>query len=132
MTSLHEIQETFALLDDWEDRYAYVIDLGKNLAPYPEDKRDDAHIVKGCTARVWMDLYVDGGCIHIVADSDAHIVKGLIALVLAVYNGQEIDHARDINMEQIFEDLGLAEHLLPNRRNGFFAMVGVIKQACGA
>ena len=126
MTELENIQATFALLDNWEDRYAYLIDLGRQLPPFPEEKKTDDYIVKGCTSRVWMILGQENGKITIQADSDAHIVRGLIALVIATYDGQPVEKAKDIDMQAIFEGLGLSEHLSPNRRNGFFAMVAAI------
>ncbi len=128
MTNINEIKETFALLDDWEDRYAYLIDLGRQLPTFPEEFKNECNIVKGCTSQVWMVLKTDNDVLNIQADSDAHIVRGLIALVIATYNGQSVDAVTDINMEQIFTDLGLSEHLSPNRRNGFFAMVERIKR----
>jgi cysteine desulfuration protein SufE len=84
--------------------------------------------VKGCTSQVWMVLRTDNDVISIQADSDAHIVRGLIALVIATYNGQSLGELSAINMEQIFQDLGLSEHLSPNRRNGFFAMVNRVNR----
>lgn len=127
VTDLKDIQDTFALLDNWEDRYAYLIDLGRKLPPYPEAARDETHLVKGCTSQVWMILKTEDGRLAILADSDAHIVRGLIALVIAVYDGQPVEKISEIDMEAIFSELGLSEHLSPNRRNGFFAMVGKIK-----
>ncbi len=126
MPPLEEIQETFALLDDWEDRYAYLIDLGRKLPDFPENYKNECNLVKGCTSQVWMVLKEEEGHLSIQADSDAHIVRGLIALVIATYNNQPVSELTEINMESIFEDLGLSEHLSPNRRNGFFAMVGKI------
>jgi len=126
--TLENIQETFSLLDDWEDRYAYLIDLGRNLPDFPEAYRNECNIVKGCTSQVWMVLATDeGGSLSIKADSDAHIVRGLIAVVIAVYNGQEVPSVASLDMHAIFDDLGLSDHLSPNRRNGFFAMVEKIK-----
>ena len=127
MPSLNEIQETFSLLAEWEDRYAYLIDLGRKLDHFPDDCKTDANLVRGCTSRVWMILDEQEGRLHIRADSDAHIVKGLIALVIATYNGQSVADITNIDMQAIFKNLGLAEHLSPNRRNGFFAMVEKIK-----
>lgn len=127
MPTLNNIQETFAILDDWEDRYAYLIDLGRKLPNFPEDYKKEDNLVKGCTSQVWMVLNEEGGKLMIRADSGAMIVKGLIALVIATYNGQPVSELQNINMEQIFADLGLSEHLSPNRRNGFFAMVGRIQ-----
>ena len=127
LLSLNDIQDTFSLLDDWEDRYAYLIDLGRKISPFPEDQKNDNNIVKGCTSQVWMILNIKNGVLNIQADSDAHIVKGLIALVIATYNKQPIEDIKTIDMEQIFNDLGLSNHLSPNRRNGFFAMVERVK-----
>ena len=127
MTNIAEIQETFEVLDDWEDRYAYLIDLGRNLPEFPENYKNECNLVKGCTSQVWMVLKNENGKIHIQADSDAHIVRGLIAIVIATYNGQDVAEVKNIDMEQIFKDLGLSDHLSPNRRNGFFAMVERVK-----
>ena len=127
MPTLNEIQETFALLDDWEERYAYLIDLGRKLPDFPDDYKNECNLVKGCTSQVWMILKEDNGCLSIQADSDAHIVRGLIALVITTYNGQPVSNIQNIDMKAIFADLGLSEHLSPNRRNGFFAMVEKIK-----
>jgi cysteine desulfuration protein SufE len=127
MPPLEKIEETFVLLDDWEDRYAYLIDLGRKLPEFPEDYKNECNIVKGCTSQVWMVLKKEEGRLSIQADSDAHIVRGLIALVIAVYNGKPITELNQIDMEEVFNKLGLSEHLSPNRRNGFFAMVGKIQ-----
>lgn len=126
--ALDEIEETFAILENWEDRYAYLIDLGRKLPPFPDEAKTEDFIVRGCTSQVWMILTRnDDGRISIQADSDAHIVRGLIALVIAVYNGAKVDDIKNIDMTAIFDRLGLAEHLSPNRRNGFFSMVERIK-----
>ena len=127
MTELQEIKDTFALIDDWEDRYAYLIDLGRHLPNYPDDKMTDAYLVRGCTSRVWMVLSEDNGQLQVRATSDAHVVRGLIALVIAVYDKTTAADRSSIDMMAIFTELGLGEHLSPNRRNGFFAMVEVIK-----
>lgn len=129
---LNDIQETFSLLTDWEDRYAYLIDLGRQLPEFPENAKTEEFLVKGCTSQVWMILTVDNdGIVSIKADSDAHIVKGLIALVIAVYNNQNTKDISSIDMNGIFNSLGLSDHLSPNRRNGFFAMVQRIKSVGG-
>jgi len=122
--TLSELQENFALFDDWEERYRYLIDLGKELAPMDEALKTDQTIVKGCTSRVWMISETnDAGQIHFTADSDAHIVRGLIAIVLAAYQNKTADQISGIDIEEAFKDIGLDQHLSPNRRNGFFAMV---------
>jgi len=126
--NLQDIQETFALLDEWEDRYAYLIDLGRALPDFPEDYKNECNLVKGCTSRVWMVLKEgEDGCLSLQADSDAHIVRGLIALVIATYHGQKTADLHTIDMEAIFKELELSDHLSPNRRNGFFAMVSKIQ-----
>ena len=79
------IQDTLALLTDWEERYAFIIDLGRKLRPYPESRRDDAHKVPGCTSQVWMAHEWRGGTLHMDVDSNAHLVKGLLAILMAVY-----------------------------------------------
>jgi cysteine desulfuration protein SufE len=128
MQTLSDIQETFSLLAEWEDKYAYLIDLGRNLPEFPESQKNEDTLVKGCTSRVWMILKDIHGKIDIKADSDAHIVKGLIALVIAAYQGVDCSEISAIDMDKIFKDLGLTEQLSPNRRNGFFSMVEKIKK----
>ena len=127
MPPIDEIQETFALLDEWEDRYAYLIDLGRKLPEFPDAYKNECNLVKGCTSQVWMVLRKDDNRLYVEADSDAMIVKGLIALVIAVYDGMQLGEISSINMEKIFTDLGLVDHLSPNRRSGFFSMVEKIK-----
>ena len=127
LPKLEAAQETFSLLDDWEDRYAYLIDLGRKLPHFPDDQKIDANIVRGCTSQVWMLLSKEKGRLSIKATSDAHIVRGLIALIIIIYGDQEIESVNDIDVDCIFSDLGLSDHLSPNRRSGFFAMVEKIK-----
>jgi cysteine desulfuration protein SufE len=130
--TIDEIIENFALLDEWDDRYRYVIELGRLLAPLNERDRRDANKVQGCASQVWLATTVEpngqsGPVLSFVGDSDAHIVRGLIAILLAVYSGR---HARDIvdtDAVALFERLGLREHLTPQRSNGFRSMVERIK-----
>ena len=130
--AIDEIIENFALLDEWDDRYRYVIELGRSLAPLNERDRRDANKVQGCASQVWLTTTVQpngqgGPVLSFVGDSDAHIVRGLIAILFAIYSGQ---HARDIlatDAVAIFEKLGLREHLTPQRSNGFRSMVERIK-----
>lgn len=122
-----ELVENFALFDDWEERYRYLIDLGRALPKMEEALKTDENLVRGCTSRVWMDVHVKGGVFHFTADSDAHIVRGLIALLDAVYQGQNVADIAEIDIAQMFHDIGLDEHLSPNRRNGFFSMVERIR-----
>ena len=130
--TIDEILENFALLDEWDDRYRYVIELGRALTPLDERDRRDANKVQGCASQVWLATTVKpngqgGPVLSFVGDSDAHIVRGLIAILFAIYSGQ---HARDIlstDAVKIFEKLGLREHLTPQRSNGFRSMVERIK-----
>jgi cysteine desulfuration protein SufE len=126
--TIDEITENFSFLDDWDDRYRYVIDLGRTLAPLPDAARVDANKVQGCASQVWLTTQVEpddagGPVLSFMGDSDAHIVRGLIAILFAIYSGKP---ARDIlatNAVGIFERLGLREHLTPQRSNGFRSMV---------
>lgn len=127
--ALHNLVENFALFDDWEDRYRYLIELGKSLPPMDEVLKTDSSLVRGCTSRVWLVATKDaGGRFHFLADSDAHIVRGLIAIVLSAYEGKTAQDIRAVTIEEEFSKLGLDQHLSPNRRNGFFAMVDKIRQ----
>jgi len=130
--TIDEIIENFALLDEWDDRYRYVIELGRSLASLNERDRRDANKVQGCASQVWLATTIEpngqgGPVLSFVGDSDAHIVRGLIAILLAVYSGR---HAREIletDAVALFERLGLREHLTPQRSNGFRSMVERIK-----
>lgn len=118
------LAENFSFLGDWEDRYAYLIDLGKNLPVFPDGQKNDDTFVRGCTSQVWMiNTTENQDVISFLADSDAHIVRGLIAVLYAVYQQQTKDFVRTFPIDEYFTRLGLQEHLSPNRRNGFFAMV---------
>jgi cysteine desulfuration protein SufE len=122
------LQENMAMLDSWEERYGYVLDLAKTLPILPATAKIDAHLVQGCMAQVWLvPQAAETKRIAFLADSDAQLVRGLIAILNVVYNGQTADFAQSFDIEAYFKQLGLAEHLSPNRRNGFFAMVGRIK-----
>ncbi|MCI5059771.1 MAG: SufE family protein [Alphaproteobacteria bacterium] len=122
--SLEELVENFSLFDDWEDRYKYLIDLGKSLPVMAEGLKTDQNLVKGCTSRVWFVAQEkEGGKYHFIADSDAHIVKGLIAILLGAYEGKTREEIANVDIEDAFSQMGLDQHLSPNRRNGFFAMV---------
>ena len=130
--TIDEIIENFSFLDDWDDRYRYVIELGRALAPLPDAARTERNKVQGCASQVWLDTHVkpDGAAGPVLSfdgDSDAHIVRGLIAILFAIYSGKS---ARDIlatDAVAVFERLGLREHLTPQRSNGFRSMVERIK-----
>lgn len=126
--NLQELTENFSLFDDWEERYKYLIDLGKTLEPMPESLKTEETLVKGCTSRVWMICETNNdGQYHFIADSDAHIVKGLIAVLLSAYQGKTASAIQSVDIEGTFREIGLDQHLSPNRRNGFFAMVERIR-----
>lgn len=131
MTSIETIRDDFTLLDDWEDKYRYVIELGEQLPPFPDSARDDGHRVQGCVSRVWLIAEVDEGAdpqIHLQGDSDAHIVRGLVAIMLALYSGQRASEIEAIDAEETLRALGLDEHLTPQRANGLRSMIKRIKQ----
>ena len=133
MTTIDEIIDNFALLEEWDDRYRYLIELGRTLEPLPDAARNDINKVQGCASQVWVSTQVrpngsDGPMLHFIGDSDAHIVRGLIAVLFALYSGKP---ARDILSSDaiaLFEKLGLREHLTPQRSNGFRSMVNRIQR----
>jgi cysteine desulfuration protein SufE len=125
--TIDEILDNFSLLDEWDDRYRYVIELGRTLAPLPEAARTDTNKVQGCASQVWLTTAVEPGpngpVLRFVGDSDAHIVRGLIAILLSIYSDKP---ARDIlatDALATFDSLGLREHLTPQRSNGLRSMV---------
>jgi cysteine desulfuration protein SufE len=129
---IDEIIENFSLLDEWDDRYRYVIELGRTLAPLDERDRTDANKVQGCASQVWLvrDVKPDGSggpVIRFTGDSDAHIVRGLIAILFALYSGKPARQIIDTDAIAVFDRLGLREHLTPQRSNGFRSMVERIK-----
>jgi cysteine desulfuration protein SufE len=126
------IRSDFAFLDDWEDRYRYVIELGRGLPPLPETYRTERYKVRGCASQVWLATETErraGGVavFRFQGASDAHIVRGLIAILFAIYSGKTADDLLSIDAEAIFAKLGLKEHLTPQRSNGFAAMVERIR-----
>ncbi len=132
MAEIEDIIGNFSVLDDWDDRYRYLIELGRELPPLSAAAHSDANKVQGCASQVWLDTTVRpngaGGPVLIFAgDSDAHIVRGLIAILFTTYSGKS---ARDIlafDAFKLFEGLGLREHLTPQRSNGFRSMVERIR-----
>lgn len=123
-----ELVENFEFLEDWEDRYGYLIELGKTLPLFGDDLKTEKNSVKGCTSQVWMVAFEqEEGRFSFIADSDAHIVRGLIAVLRVVYNDKSPTDIQNFDITTYFEKLGLSSHLSPNRRNGFFAMVERIK-----
>jgi len=129
MKSLDELHETFDMLPDWMDRYAVIIDLGKALPAAPADLHNDVYKVTGCMSQVWVRARVEQGLMVYEGDSDAAIVRGLIAVLLLALRGKTAREVVDFDLEAAFDALGLAANLSPNRRNGFYSMIGVMKQA---
>jgi cysteine desulfuration protein SufE len=133
--TIDDIRADFALLDDWEDRYRYVIELGRALPPFPEELRTGANKVRGCASQVWLSTERVGDPAHpgkgdrmvMQGTSDAHIVQGLIAVLLAIYDGKRLDEFPRTDAEAVFSELGLREHLTPQRSNGLASMVKRIR-----
>ena len=130
--TIDDIIENFSLLDDWDDRYRYVIELGRELTPLPDAARTDANKVQGCASQVWLSTDVkpdgkDGPVLTFAGDSDAHIVRGLIAILFAFYSGKPARAILADDAIALFNRLGLREHLTPQRSNGFKSMVERIK-----
>ncbi len=120
------IIDDFSLFPEWLDRYQYLIDLGRKLAPLDDDERIDANLLDGCQSRVWLVMDGDEGAMRIRANSDAAIVSGLIALLIRVYDGAPPQVVLDTEPEFV-EAIGLSQHLSPTRANGLGAMLGAIK-----
>lgn len=121
-----QVIDDFALYDEWLDKYEYIIDLGKGLEGYPEEKKTDEHLIRGCQSRVWLDAEVREGRIWFSADSDAIITRGIISLLIGIYSGatpQEI-LASDFS---VVEKIGLRENLSPTRANGLVSMIETIR-----
>ena len=125
--TLNELIEDLALFDDWEERYRYLIDLGRALPAMDVSLKNDESLVRGCTSRVWIVPEIRDGEFYFKADSDAHIVCGLIAILDKTYQGVKLSKLGAIDIESAFAKMGLDQNLSPNRRNGFFSMVERIK-----
>lgn len=129
-TTLQTIRDDFAFLDDWEDKYRYVIELGEALPPYPDAARDDAHKVRGCVSQVWLLTERGSGADPVISfrgDSDAHIVRGLVAIMLALFSGKRASEIGATDAEALMKSLGLDEHLTPQRANGLRSMIKRMK-----
>ena len=131
--TIDEIIENFEFLDDWDDRYRYLIELGRELAPLPEAAHNDENKVRGCASQVWLQTEVERGpdgvpVLHFLGDSDAHIVRGLVALTLAFFNGRPAPDIVKADAQNLFKQLGFEQHLTPQRSNGLRSMVDRIKR----
>jgi len=118
-----DIVDALSFFDNWEDRYKYIIDLGKELPPLDEQWRREENLVRGCQSQVWLVPNKEGERFFFEVDSDAFIVKGLLGVVLAAYNGKTAEQIRDFDIDGYFESLNLIKHLSPTRGNGLQAMV---------
>ena len=132
MTTIDEIVENFTLLDEWDDRYRYVIELGRTLAPLPESAHSEANKVRGCASQVWLLTHVKpdgaaGPTLSFDGDSDAHIVRGLIAIVIALYSGKRAKEILETDALDLFDRIGLREGLTPQRSNGLRSMIERIR-----
>ena len=121
-----EVVDSFSMYDEWLDKYEYLIDLGKNLAPYPDSSKTDDRLIKGCQSRVWLDYQMKDGKLWFTADSDAIITKGIISLLVSIYSGRtpEVIASSDFSF---IEKIGLKENLSPTRANGLASMIATIK-----
>jgi cysteine desulfuration protein SufE len=128
-TTLDDVLEGFEFLDDWEDRYAFIIDLGKQLPEFPEDERREQNYVHGCQSQVWLIHHYDeaSGKLYLLIDSDAIIVRGLAAIILVALNGKAPRELLSTDIDELFEQLDLFRHISPTRGNGLRAMVGKIR-----
>ena len=122
-----DIVDTLGFFDSWEDRYKYIIELGKELPPMPEALHTDERLVRGCQSQVWIDTEVEDGKLQIAVDSDAFIVKGLLGVILAAYNNKSPEQVLAFDIDGYFDQLELMNHLSPTRGNGLKAMVARIR-----
>lgn len=122
-----EIIEEFSLYEEWLDKYEYLIELGKNLAPFPEEKKTEDRLIKGCQSRVWLDSELRDGSLYFMADSDAVITRGIISLLIGVYSGRP---AQEIAADDFafVSEIGLKDNLSPTRANGLASMIERIRE----
>ena len=133
-TTLEDVLDAFEFLDDWEERYAYIIDLGKQLPGFPDDERVEENYVHGCQSQVWLihRYDEDSGKLFLLIDSDAMIVRGLAAIILVALNGKTPRELLATDIDELFEQLDLFSHISPTRGNGLRAMVGKIRDIAAA
>jgi cysteine desulfuration protein SufE len=132
LQTIEEIEQDFAVLEDWEDRYKYIIELGKELPPLEDAFRTAANKVQGCASQVWLQSFVSNGAgntvLRFAGDSDALIVRGLIAIAFALFSGQTAERILAMDVSKELKKLQLADHLSPQRSNGFVSLIARIKQ----
>ena len=122
-----QIIDDFSLYEEWLDKYEYLIELGKALAPYPEEKKTDDHLIKGCQSRVWLDAQMSGGVLEFAADSDAVITRGIISLLISVYSGRTPQEILEDDFS-FLDEIGLRQNLSPTRANGLLSMIETIRK----
>lgn len=127
-----DIIETLSFFDSWEERYKYIIDLGRELPPLEDAHRTESNLVRGCQSQVWLVHELADERLQFAADSDAHIVRGLLGVVLAAYNDKTPAEIRQFDIDAYFDELNLLKHLSPTRGNGLRAMVGRIRATAEA
>jgi len=125
---LEDIRDAFGFFDSWEDKYRFVIDLGRQLPALDAAERTDDRLVPGCQSQVWLITRLDDGRLRLTMDSDAHIVRGLIAILLAAYQDRSPQEVVNFDIEGLFDELDLLSHLSPTRGNGLREMVSRIRQ----
>ncbi|MFL5133484.1 MAG: SufE family protein [Microvirga sp.] len=132
LPTIDEIVSNFELLDEWEERYRYIIELGRLMEPLPKDAYNDVNKVQGCASQVWLQTGLDSTngepLLHLRGDSDAHIVRGLVALLISLYGGKTPSEVLSTDALALFKELGLSEHLTPQRSNGVRSMVERIRR----
>ncbi len=121
------VVDDFAMFDEWLDKYEYIISLGKNLEPFPEEKKTEDRLIPGCQSRVWLDCEAKDGRLWFTADSDAIITKGIISLLISVYSGRSAEEIAGDDFAFVNE-IGLSENLSPTRANGLSSMIATIKK----
>jgi cysteine desulfuration protein SufE len=124
---LEELKETFGFFDDWEDKYRFIIDLGKDLTPLADAEKTEANLIRGCQSQVWLTHQLSDGKLHFQLDSDAHIVRGLSAVVLIASNDQSPEQIIALDLDGLFDELDLLAHLSVTRGNGLRSMIEKIK-----
>lgn len=127
---VEQLKTTFEMLPDWEERYRFIIDLGRKLEPLEDAERNEATRVRGCMSQVWLVADdANDAQLHFRGDSDAHIVRGLIGVLLMIYSDKTPQEIADTDINQIFADLNLEQHITMNRRNGLYSMVETIQRS---
>jgi len=122
----NEVIEEFSMFDEWLDKYEYIIDMGKSLQDFPQEKKTDDRLIKGCQSRVWLDSKFEDGRVYFSADSDAIITKGIISLLIKIYSGRTPDEILGSDFS-VVEKIGLRENLSPTRANGLVSMIEKIR-----